>query len=174
MKFFKNKLFWAFILSSLGTVIGYVFLYPIQFNICTADFERLIFDSSCINETSLVGIKLFFSFLALTIGFVILLLAPKAVPLWRTFALWYVPIVGLAVAFSEPSTSMWKIGPAYEEYIHYTSALYVIGVLSAALGGMYKVKYGKTHWFLNPTVVVLSIFFIAIASYTVFLFSVSK
>jgi len=126
MKLLKNKIFWGFVVSSIGVILGYIFLYPVQFHLCTADFTTMAFDNSCLASSSLIGIKLFYPFLALALIFLILFLTPRAVSSWRKFAMWYIPVVGLLVAFSGPGDAGWAIGPTYQQYIQAVSMIYVV------------------------------------------------
>lgn len=132
MKFLKNKIFLGLLISLVGIVLGYVFLYPVQFNLCTADFATLTFDNSCLRHSSLIGTKLFYFSLALAVVFLVLFFIPRAVRAWRKFAIWYIPIIGFFIATAPPEMSgggfgiTGNIGPSFQTQVLWANAIYVL------------------------------------------------
>ena len=161
MKLLKNKIFWGFVVSSIGVILGYIFLYPVQFHLCTADFTTMTFDNSCLASSSLIGIKLFYPFLALIPIFLILFFIPRAVSAWKKFAVWYIPIVGIFVALSSPGDAGWIIGPTYSQYVQGLGAIYLgssLSIIGMALMNEQRKRKGKsplgTLWYWLAAIIL--------------------
>ncbi len=137
MKLLKNKIFWLFLTSLVGTGVGYVFLYPIQFNLCVADFATNTFDTSCLTTASYFGNIFFYPSITLALIFLVLLFIPRAVSAWRRFAVWGI-LVGILLLFSwspNPGTLI-DLGPTLQELVMFLSAIYLgasLGIISISL-----------------------------------------
>jgi len=167
MKLLKNWIFWSLAASIIGTVVGYIFLYPVQFGLCTADFATLTFDNSCLRNSSLIGVKLFYPFFALIPIFLILFFIPRAVSAWKKFAVWYVPIIAFLTITGKPDTGggvgvlSGNIGPTFEGSVLGASAIYIgasLGIIAVALVNDWRKRKGRaplaTLWYWLAAIIL--------------------
>ncbi|MFQ5541139.1 MAG: hypothetical protein ACE5F4_02745 [Candidatus Paceibacteria bacterium] len=164
MQLLKNKILWWFVISIILSGVGFYLLrvYDCGYSI------------SCYHLFTVTAPKVFYPSLALAFVFFILLFIPSAVRVWRTFAVWYIPIVGFVIAFSSPSNAGWKIGPDYHQYIQFFSAVYIIGSLVAVFGSRWAARTGKKiPWFFSATFIVLTLIILGFAGLIGYLFYTS-
>jgi hypothetical protein len=143
MKLFKNWIFWGLVLSVVGVIGGFALLYPAKFGICTADFTNLIFDTSCLKDSSDNGMKLFYPSVALTFIFFVLLFTPTAVRAWRKFSAWYILLAILWLASYSESFSAWDFSEGIQGRAMSVSSMYIgisVGIIAVALISQWQQK----------------------------------
>lgn len=120
----KTTTIWLFILSLIGTGVGYVLTNSIKFQLCIA--ERLKFDASCVNLYERLGDPLFYGLGALTIVFLFLIFFPQAVQKWKKFAIWYIPLATIIFIFYQGPSSGDLFSPYPEQVFRWLSCIYII------------------------------------------------
>ena len=119
----KYKSFLNVSIAILLFITGYLLTNSIQHNLCTS--TETSFDASCVNLLERIGDPMFYGGGALLAVFILLLLMPKAVPTWKKFAIWFVPITTLLFIFYPDPGSGDLFSPYPETVFQFMSALYV-------------------------------------------------
>lgn len=111
----RKKTFLLLILSLIGWGIG---IFLLKFHNC----GNSVF---CYNLAT-QSFALFYGMPALAVTFLILLFLPKAFPLWKKFAVWFIPIATLIFIFYPNPGSGDYFSPYPEQVFRWISILYVI------------------------------------------------
>ena len=96
------------LLALLGTVIGYVIIYPEQIGICV-----LIGNPTCYYNSPIftIGEPLFnFSVVMLITTFVVYFIRDEIFQLWLRFARWWIPLSVLIIAITPTTGHDWALG----------------------------------------------------------------
>ncbi|MGB3921981.1 MAG: hypothetical protein WBL19_01700 [Minisyncoccia bacterium] len=110
--------------SIILLIVGYVFTNSIKFNICIVN--ETVTEAACINKFERIGDPLFYGMGALTLVFLVLLSAQQAIPAWKKFAKWFIPLAALVFIFySEPGSGNY-FAPYPEQVFKWLSGLYVV------------------------------------------------
>ena len=111
------------ILSLIGAGFGYVATNSTLFSLCSTESYE------CRDFYNKVGDPLFYGMGALAIVFLILLLTPKAVPAWKKFAVWFIPVAAIVFAVY-PQPGAWDfLSPDPITVFKWVSAFYVVASL---------------------------------------------
>jgi hypothetical protein len=116
----KSKIVWLFVLSIIGTVVGYVLTNSVKFNLCIQT------QYDCRSLFNKIGDPLLYGMGALAIIFLILIFIPTAINAWKKFAKWYIPVATLIFIFYPNPSSGDLFSPYPEQIFQWLSALYVI------------------------------------------------
>ena len=112
-------------LSLIGFAGGYLLTNSYDLGFCYSDFETNTFDVSCHEFFERVGNPLFYGMPALALVFLLLLFVPRAFPVWKKFAIWFIPLAMLLfVAYPEPGSGDY-FSPYPEQVFQWVSAGYV-------------------------------------------------
>jgi hypothetical protein len=128
----KKKLILFFILSLVGFVAGFILTNSLDMNICSQDEYR------CRELMNNIGDPLIYSMPALALVFLILFFTPNALPAWKKFAKWFIPIAGLFFIFYSEPASGDLLSPYPEEVFRFLSILYVVISIAIILFQQYK------------------------------------
>ena len=115
----KYKLFLNVSIAILLFVTGYLLSNSTLINLCTTQ------DYSCRDLYNNLGDPMFYGGGALLAVFILLLLMPKAVPTWKKFAIWFVPVTTILFIFYPDPGSGDLFSPYPETVFQFMSALYV-------------------------------------------------
>ena len=108
--------------SILFTIAGSIINYSFRFSLCSLN------DPSCINLFHRIGEPILYGGIALSIVFFLLLFTREyAFSAWRKFAIWYVPIAALIMAFyPTPQGGFFVFDPDPSTVSYYLSVVYVV------------------------------------------------
>ena len=120
MNFMQVKKYLFF--SIFFTFVGYVLSNARQFGICSLN------DPSCRALFDRIGEPILFGGIALSVVFFVLLFTHQyAFSAWKKFAVWYVPIAALIMAFyPTPPGNFIVFSPQPSTVVYYLSLIYVI------------------------------------------------
>jgi hypothetical protein len=116
----RKKIFWLFVLSLAGFGVGYVLTNSVDFGFCSQS------QYSCREVFNNIGDPLFYSMPALALVFFILLFTPRAVSVWKKFAIWFIPLATLLFIFYPNPGSGDYFSPYPEQVFRWVSILYVV------------------------------------------------
>lgn len=120
----KKYLPFALTGSLIAAGVGYLFTHTIQYGICI--YEGLKRDPACLNFYDRIGVPAFYGFGALAIVFALLLVVPKAIPAWKKFAKWYVPVAALILIFYPTNQSMDFLTPSLGIAAQWIAGIYLV------------------------------------------------
>ncbi len=120
----RRKIISLFIVSLLLFAFGYVLTNSVQYGLCFS--KPHVSDPSCINLYERIGDPLFYGFGALSLVFLALLVVPRAIPTWKKFAKWFIPIATLIFIFYPDPGSGDLFSPYPEQVFQWISVLYVV------------------------------------------------
>ena len=120
----RKIIFGGLVVAILLFITGYLLTNSIQHNLCTS--TETSFDASCVNLLERIGDPMFYGGGALLAVFILLLLMPKAVPTWKKFAIWFVPVTTILFIFYPDPGSGDLFSPYPETVFQFMSAVYVL------------------------------------------------
>ncbi len=131
----------TFFISLFATGVGYILKNSLAFGICvcTADMCNPV----CLNLYDRIGVPMFYGFAALSLVFLILWIVPKAIPAWKKFAVWYIPLAVLLFIFYPTHQSMDLISPSLGPLTQWVSAIYVVVSVGIIFFAKRKLSKGK-------------------------------
>lgn len=109
-----------FVVSVLALVVGFVLTNAVVFNICTHD------DYACRGLLNEIGDPLLYGSGALAVVFLALLYFKKAVPAWKKFAVWFVPLATLLFIFYPEPGAGDLFSPYPESVFKWVSGFYIL------------------------------------------------
>jgi hypothetical protein len=118
--------------------LGYVLSNSYQYKLCSSSPEQGIYDVSCSRTLTRIGDPLFYGAAALAIVFLVLLFVPKAFPIWKKFAIWFVPLATLIFILYQGPGAFDLFSPYPETVYRWVSGLYV--AVSLLLVGKVLIK----------------------------------
>src|SRR3990167_7969102 len=116
----RKKIALFFILSVISFIVGYILTNSTSFNFCSHD------EYNCRELLNEVGDPLFYGMSALALIFLILLFLPRALPEWKKFAIWFIPLATLLFIFYPNPGSGDYFSPYPEQTYKWVSILYVV------------------------------------------------
>jgi hypothetical protein len=122
----RMKIVIYLILALVGLGLGYFFTNSYEFGLCLSDQVSNTYDVSCHSFYERVGDGLFFGMGAVSFIFLVLLAMPRAFKAWSKFALWFIPLGALLMAFYPEPRGFFSVGPNAIQVIQWVSALYVL------------------------------------------------
>ncbi len=122
----KKTVFVFLFLSLVFWGIGFVFINNHEFGLCYFNLNTNTFDVSCGYKYWNVGLPLFYSMPALAFTFLILLFLPQAIPAWKKFAKWFIPLATLLFIFYGDPGSGDLFAPYPEQIFRWVSIFYVV------------------------------------------------
>ena len=93
----KRKIFiWAFMLSLVGFVAGYVMTNSVRFGLCVDTLQ--VSDASCMLFFERIANPLYYGCFALGISFILLFIFPRTLTIWKYFGYWFIPLAFIILA----------------------------------------------------------------------------
>ena len=114
------------VVSILTSFLGYLFAHSYAIGLCHADSVTNVYDVSCSILLKRIGDPLFYGAGALAIVFLALLYFKKAVPAWKKFAVWFVPLATLLFIFYPEPGAGDLFSPYPESVFKWVSGFYIL------------------------------------------------
>ena len=123
----SRKIIFSLLIASLiGFLGGYLMTNSYDFGFCYSNLKTNTFDVSCHGFYERVGNPLFYGMPALTLVFFILLFLPRTFPVWKKFAIWFIPLATLLFVFYPDPGSGDYFSPYPEQVFRWVSMIYVV------------------------------------------------
>lgn len=137
----KKMIYYSLFTSLLFVSVGYFFSNSYDYGLCYSSVANNTFDVSCHELFESIGNPFYYSMPALAFVFLLLLIAPRAVPAWKKFAKWYIPGAVLLFIFYDGPGGFDLFSPYPEDVYKWASVLYVFisaGIITWSLWGSKK------------------------------------
>ncbi len=135
----RKKILIALLLSLVLWGAGFFLTNSLQFGFCLHD------QYSCRELLNNIGDPLVYGMPALAFIFLILLFLPQAIPAWKKFAKWFIPLATLLFIFYGDPGSGDLFAPYPEQIFRWVSIFYVIVSIVIIAWGTIKGRNEKIN-----------------------------